>query len=64
MRFEVLFGEEIKKTYMAEASRYYGLYADQASRAMMSPGEFTGWRATHTYWSPNRGVQGAGPAIF
>ncbi|WP_036292015.1 hypothetical protein [Methylosinus sp. PW1] len=46
-KFEVEFDLERRLHYVANASRYYGLYKGQQSRAVMALGKFTGWRLTH-----------------
>jgi hypothetical protein len=46
-KFDVVFGIERRKHYIPSASRYYGLYSNQSTKAIMSIGKFTGWRITH-----------------
>jgi len=45
--FDVVFGLEKKYHYLALASRYYGLYSNQSSKAIMALGQYTGWRITN-----------------
>ncbi len=47
-KFEVRFGEEDKRHYIAAASRNYGLYQGQLTKAVTSLGRYTGWRGSYT----------------
>ncbi len=45
---EVQWGLEAKKHYLAKASRYYKLYANQLQQVVRVLGAYTGWRFSHT----------------
>jgi hypothetical protein len=44
---EVEWGLEVKKHYLAKASRYYKLYPNQIHQLVKVIGAYTGWRFTH-----------------
>jgi len=47
-KFEVNFDLELQRHYKAEASRFFGLYRGQQTKAIMALGRHAGWRFGHT----------------